>query len=544
MNEPDEIKRFNCQLDELLNNSFRSNSRHSSEEYRQMLEIASRLSESDFSASSRQRFQLGEHLRQLAEDQFPRSDRWQSMRTGFALAAHSLAWAGACVLLVAVISWAYLRLLPQQSLAPPTQLAGVTEAPAATQPPLVPTSSWAGEPELIEPLPTAISGPATTPLPQVSVPEEKLLTYRDAQLGYAIDYPASWSLQAEDGILVKVNSPLTNELQSEAQIPADTEVEIVPSQELEGNTLEDVLAQVREENRVLWEENWQLAGHTPAVRLLAEDDEGQWAGLLTVIHGHGLRVSGRGDLTQFDAIASTLRPSAQVNLQPTSPPNESSLKPLTSSSNFNQVRERLESSWKLWKTLWVDARITTTQNGKTRVKREQVWIQQPDNGLWLSGPVNGNPTKVRIKSNGQTVQVNLESRNRKELGDTRLVPSLLYKMLLPYWPLALQDGTYQITGEEIVAGRQAIVVQYTNVEGQKADRLWVDAESGVILRWVNVAISKSGSGNKTSQEIEITSIVYNADFPQELFNLKSPPPMKFAEAPYLVPADQEGSKSK
>ena len=52
MNEPEEIKRFNRQLDELLNGSFHPNSRHSSDEYRQLLETASRLSEADFSACS------------------------------------------------------------------------------------------------------------------------------------------------------------------------------------------------------------------------------------------------------------------------------------------------------------------------------------------------------------------------------------------------------------------------------------------------------------------------------------------------------------
>ena len=542
MKAPDEVQRFNLQLDELLNGSFHSNSRHSSEEYRQASEIASRLSETDFSASSRQRYQLEDHLQKLAEEKLTRRGRWQSVRTGLAKTTWMLAWGGACVLLVALISWAYLRLLPEKALPPVTQLAVQTEVVLGTQPTLAPTPRRTGEPDLINPQTTAITQPIETPLPQVFVPEEKLLTYTDTQFGYAFDYPASWGLQAEDGILVKVRS--SQDLLTESLLPGETEVEIVPSDELEGNTLEDILAQVHEENQVLWEESWQLAGQIPAVRLLAEDDEGQWAGLLTVIHGRGLRVSGRGDLSQFDTIASTLRAVPQVVISPTSRPDESSIKPLTSSSSFSEVRERLESSWKLWSTLWVDAQIRTIQDGKTTVEREQVWIQQPDNGLWLSGPAKGEPTKVRIKSNGQTVQISLETKNRKELGNTRLVPSMLSKMLLPYWPLALQDGTYQVTGEEIIAGRRAIVVQYTNIEGMKADRLWVDAASGLILRWENVAISKKGGGINISQEIEITNIVCNADFPQELFNLNSPAPRNFVSERDLIPSGQNGSKSK
>ena len=544
MNEPEEIKRFNRQLDELLNGSFHPNSRHSSDEYRQLLETASRLSEADFSAGSQQRYKLEEHLRQLAEERLPRQDRRRTIRAGLAKATHALAWTGAGVLLVALISWGYLRLLPGQSLILATQLAYATQAPVATQGEMTPTRLQTVEPELSGLHPTVDSPPVETPLAQVYVPEEKLLTYRDDQLGYAFDYPASWSLQAEDGLLVKVQPPLNEAAQPDVLIPGETEVEIVPSLELEGNTLEDILAQVREENQVLWEKSWQLAGQTPAVRLLAEDDEGQWAGLLTVIHGRGLRLTGRGDMSRFDAIAASLRPIAQVNLQPSATLGEAKIKPLTANSSFSEVHDRMESSWQQWKTLWVDALITTTQGDQTRVEREQVWIQQPGSGLWLSGPAGGKPGKVRIKANGQTVQINLETRNRKELGNTRLVPSLLSKMLLPSWPLALQDGTYQVSGEETIAGRPAIVVQYTNVEGQKADRLWVDAETGVILRWVNVAVSSGSNGVQTSQEIQITSVVYNADFPQELFNLKSPALRNFVAGPGLLSSGQEGSKSK
>ena len=385
MNEPDDIERFNRQIDEILAGTFPSNSRQRADEYRLRLEIAQHLSEADFSASSQQKFLLEERLRQMAAGQLPRQNRWRRLQMGVAKTTRLLAWGGACVLLVAVISWAYLRLLPAQPLPTATQLS-VQTTPILNQPAQIPTAVRTTRPILSQPLPTTVPQTDETPL-------------------------------------------------------------------------------------------------------------------------------------------------AQASPQPSPTPGQVPLKALTSSSSFNTVRARLERSWALWNTLWVEARISTTQDGKTSVEREQVWIQQPENGLWLSGPANGNPTKARIQSNGQTVQVNLENHNRKELGNASLVPSLLYKMLLPSWPLALQDGTYQVTGEETVAGRRAIVVQYTNIEGQKADRLWVDAEKGVILRWENVAVSSAGSHVKISQEIEITRIVFNTSFPQGLFDLNGSPPKNFANQP-------------
>jgi hypothetical protein len=202
------------------------------------------------------------------------------------------------------------------------------------------------------------------------------------------------------------------------------------------------------------------------------------------------------------------------------------VEPLNSWSHPDEIRARLEESWSLWRTLWVDATVTRVFGAEVYINREQVWIEQPDKGLWLSGPPEGKPVDIRVTSQGLSAIYDLEKSALRELEHPTLVPSDLDKMIYPSWSIALRKGTFEAFRREEVAGRLALAVDYTNVEGMVSDRFWIDTVTGVILRWAHFGPVPGGRG--VTDEIVFDAIAYDAQFKEGLFDPEVPPPQSFA----------------
>lgn len=226
-----------------------------------------------------------------------------------------------------------------------------------------------------------------------------------------------------------------------------------------------------------------------------------------------------------DTSPSAVAPGVQESQPEPAPTPVPPVEPLNSWSHHEEIQERLEESWALWKTLWVDAVITTTYDGEIQYTREQVWVQQPDQGLWLSGPLDGSPRDIRITSQGLSAIYDLEKSALRELDRPKLVPSKLDKMIFPSWSIALRRGTFEAIRREEVAGRLALVTDYTNVEGMVSDRFWIDTVTGVILRWAHFGPLPGGRG--ITDEIEVQAIAYDVKFTEDLFDPVLPPPQSF-----------------
>jgi hypothetical protein len=136
------------------------------------------------------------------------------------------------------------------------------------------------------------------------------LTYPDTEIGYAIDYPANWHIQAEPGWNVILTSWDPDTVPAVGGVaPDQAKIDILPTKPYMEQSLDAMVAQVEAgASRVLHKEQWDLAG-VPAVRLQIVGEDGEErALLLTVINGRSLRLAGYGDLTAFDPVAQTLRP--------------------------------------------------------------------------------------------------------------------------------------------------------------------------------------------------------------------------------------------
>jgi hypothetical protein len=98
--------------------------------------------------------------------------------------------------------------------------------------------------------------------------------------------------------------------------------------------------------------------------------------------------------------------------------------------------------------------------------------------------------------------------------------------------LAQRPGTYSVIGRESIAGRPAILLDWSYTPGAVADRFWVDAETGVILRQQNFG---KGGLQGLNTDMFIRAIQYAITPPANTFNTNSVLPGNFASDSTQVP---------
>jgi hypothetical protein len=100
-------------------------------------------------------------------------------------------------------------------------------------------------------------------------------------------------------------------------------------------------------------------------------------------------------------------------------------------------------------------------------------------------------------------------------------PSLLKQLLFPEF-IFYRGGVLSVTGEGKIAGRQAVILSWTDGSRPTVDRIWIDAMEGVILRYVHVPPAYADASGKTiPSEIVVNSIQFDIDIPGETFNLNA-----------------------
>ena len=216
------------------------------------------------------------------------------------------------------------------------------------------------------------------------------------------------------------------------------------------------------------------------------------------------------------------------------------------------VRQFMLFSFKRWHTLWADLTVDYyAGDGSTtpvQSMRNQVWISQPDQMRAISGPNGGAPERIFVMSgnafsenNGAVMQTGPMTTYEPPLA----LSDTVYPHPLEGWfgtpagslifpqSLAQRMGEYAIVGQEAFAGREAIVVEWSREPGVVIDRFWVDAGTGILLRWLN--FSKPGGGALNS-EMVVTSLLLDAPMPAQAFFFGLPWPGEFYSGVDGLPA--------
>jgi hypothetical protein len=215
--------------------------------------------------------------------------------------------------------------------------------------------------------------------------------------------------------------------------------------------------------------------------------------------------------------------------------------PLTLESDPETIRRKMLYSHNLWQQVWVDAMLTSyDMEGVTLLQsdHQQVWVDQPTGRFrLLRAPLDQAAVDYVVSDGQQGLTMNLQTGHTESFSAPQIqgfkppeaVTDTIYthpldgalgtSLSAALFPtgLAQRGGSYDPISVEVIAGRTAVVVDWQlSDQGGRIDRFWIDANTGIILRWQNFG---KGGGEMVTVEYVINTITYNVSFPDELFQV-------------------------
>lgn len=172
----------------------------------------------------------------------------------------------------------------------------------------------------VAPTPETASEPTTAPVATAPVTGTAQLsftpaTYTDESAGFALDYPAEWTLDPSSQVGVRGGQALLLSPGTTLETLADggTRVSITtymwdPKNDLDAYVDQRKVAWDASGFAITREEQWQLADGRTAYVFVVQTPEEPTFTLFTTIGEDYLQVSGDGDLALAEEIARTLRP--------------------------------------------------------------------------------------------------------------------------------------------------------------------------------------------------------------------------------------------
>jgi hypothetical protein len=240
------------------------------------------------------------------------------------------------------------------------------------------------------------------------------------------------------------------------------------------------------------------------------------------------------------AVAKADTPNAEPTQDTEHPP---SLPNLNLDSDSEMILQKILWSHTTWQTLWaegLDRMMYPDGSGTVQGEiRSQAWVSQPGRNLReMYGAQGEEPSFLQVVDGVSVLRMDSNGDFREVTGapdflDIPFVPSkgasaeearhpmgrvlqtALAQLVFPF-PMSSEDGTFKGLSMDEVAGRQALVVDLYRVGGIRTDRLWVDAEKGILLRRQH--FGKNGSEQPLS-ETQLTAIVYDLPIPAGCFSL-------------------------
>jgi DNA-directed RNA polymerase specialized sigma24 family protein len=225
-----------------------------------------------------------------------------------------------------------------------------------------------------------------------------------------------------------------------------------------------------------------------------------------------------------------LTPSLNETFTPVPPITPTPLRSPPRSADINQyLQDILEM--KFWKSVWFDAQLVYYSPpgyiGPKQVYRLQAWFGE-DRFLLVGGPPQGQPNDVLLFDPGEIYTakrgVNWTWYSPMIDGTNLFNTPIMNAFALLFFadPLriyTIQNFDFQSLGNELIKGKVIAVVDQTDLYGDRNLRLWLDPRNGFILRQQHFT---NTSPKSLLVDSRITSIVYNVDFPVDLFDPQIP----------------------
>jgi hypothetical protein len=236
----------------------------------------------------------------------------------------------------------------------------------------------------------------------------------------------------------------------------------------------------------------------------------------------------------------TLTTSDALTQTPSTDSSAPATAPLGMDSSSEQIRQTLLDSPFQWRTIFMDAQVTSVGEAPRRV---QAWVDQPALSLRvLSGPPEGSAETFRVADGMSLLELDLRT------GKSSLSPFLGETISLPYTPqppnmntsvgiephplstavdaalgtllfpsdIAQNEGNLKPIAMEVLAYKLVLVVEWRYIQNDLPSyRAWVDISTGLFLRLQQ--FEKSG-GTDVLSEVTVTRVDYDLPFSPDLFS--------------------------
>jgi DNA-directed RNA polymerase specialized sigma24 family protein len=216
--------------------------------------------------------------------------------------------------------------------------------------------------------------------------------------------------------------------------------------------------------------------------------------------------------------------------------------PLSMDSSREQVFERVVDNRDYWRTLWADALVIQYGPpgyvGPPDIRRQQIWINQPYFNFLVDGNNGGEVEHIYTSIGGLVNLINRQTGEEILSTDSAQINYLpeLQQMLLPSEKGEVSVVDINILGQESVAGRDALIIDWFSVidspqSGEVGSRIhqgryWVDTSLGLILRM------QTFNGDdllQLFQEVIVAEIEFDVPVPNRLFDRDQVSQTYFAE---------------
>lgn len=225
-------------------------------------------------------------------------------------------------------------------------------------------------------------------------------------------------------------------------------------------------------------------------------------------------------------------PTATVTQTPL--PLPATPQPLTVYSSSDDIRDRIFFGQFYYRTLWVDALLTFYGpegfDGAPQAYRTQIWIDNTfPASLIVSGAPDTQAEEISLHRSGigyWTEIDGLPPYKLHEITESQSLRSFYAARLALYQPTVMDySGTYRVTGGEEMLGRESLIVDYTNLAGQRAATLWLDSVTGLPLRKRYYGTSQ----DDLRFEVRLLDLAIDPEISSDLFNPEYPWTGAFAE---------------
>jgi hypothetical protein len=239
-------------------------------------------------------------------------------------------------------------------------------------------------------------------------------------------------------------------------------------------------------------------------------------------------------------------PAVDAATQPVSAANP--IQPPADLPDGKSLQQLMLYSHENWNTIFVEATgrwySGDAANSLNIEERHQVWIRRPFHMLAFSGPVLGAPGALYVSDGGAyrlpgaspeifpeyitnpPPAPAVDAEGIPAQPPETFIPNPLLELIYPIG-LSARPGEYTPIGAAVIANRPAYILEWTPAfASQRLNRFWLDAQTGLILRLESYT---KPDGRYLTQEIEVTSIAYDIELPEELFSLDFELPTAFAQ---------------